>query len=189
VGDRARDRRKTSAFDWYVTGIEGLLDLETEHRRLLPDMISLVSCHRLREYLEDRAIPVQRQMRRLELLLRASADRQPARKRMRTQARAGVSATMTTSMAADLAELRLVRDTDERDAELVNASMWIANLKLEQYEATRSSAERIGLFEATGHLERSLDAESAASQRLLRISERMFASEMFETEMLERVAS
>jgi hypothetical protein len=67
--------------------------------------------------------------------------------------------------------------------------MWIANLKLEQYEATRSSAERIGLFEATGHLERSLDAESAASQRLLRISERMFAAEMFEAEMLERVAS
>lgn len=188
MGERARDRRRTSAFDWYVTGIEGLLGLETEHRRLLPNMMSLVSCDRLREYLEDRTVPVQRQMRRLELLLRASLDRQPARKRI--QVRGGETpAGMTTSLAADLDQLRLVRDADERDAELVNASMWIANLKLEQYQATRSSAERIGLYEATGHLQRSLDAESAASERLLRISERMFAAEMFAAEMFQRVAS
>lgn len=184
MGDRRRDRRKTSAFDWYVTGIEGLLGLETEHRRLLPSMTSLASCDRLREYLADRTIPVQRQMRRLELLLRASVDRQPTGRRRRHHSGSAAPPTMTGAMAIDIDELRLVRDGDERDAELVNASMWIANLKLEQYEATFTSAERIGLFEAAGHLQRSLDAEGAASVRLTRISERMFAAEMF-----ERVAS
>jgi hypothetical protein len=147
-------------------------------------MMSLGSCRRLREYLEDRSVPVQRQMRRLELLLRASADRQQPRKRVRVRTLSETPTAMTTSLGHDLEQLRLVRDADERDAELVNASMWIANLKLEQYQATRSSAERIGLYEATGHLQRSLDAESSASERLMRISERMFAAEMF-----ERVAS
>jgi len=150
-----------SPAEFYVSGLESLLSLEMQHEKLIAKMVSLADCERLREFFEDLPPMIARQRRRLELLLRSIPERPDT------------PAPARNGLEEDLLDLQLMRNPDDRDAELVKASAWITGLQVDQYVATRDAAMQLGDFEAARHLQRSLNAVAASRLRLMRIAQRI----------------
>lgn len=145
----------------YASGLESLLSLELQHEKLIPRMVSLAECERLSAYFADLPPMIARQRRRLELLLRSHPDYHDTPTPVRN------------GLEEELLDLQLMRNPDDRDAELVKASTWITGLQVDQYVATRDAAMQLGDFEAARHLQRSLNAVAAARLRLTRIAQRI----------------
>lgn len=154
-------QERVSVRELYTGGLESLLSLELQHEGLIPTMVSLAECSRLRSFFEDLPPMIRRQRRRLELLLRSVPDVSDG------------PAPTRNGLQEQLLDLRLMQDPEDRDAELVKASDWIAGLQIDQYVATRDWAMQLGDFESARHLQRSLNAVGASRLRLLRISQRI----------------
>src|SRR5690606_25467788 len=125
---------RISVSELYRGGLESLLSLEIEHENFIPMMISLANSERLRSFFDDLPPMVRRQRRRLELLLRSTADEFRAPPASRD------------GLHEDLLDLQLMQDPEDRDAELVKAAGWIASLQIDQYVATRDWAMQLGDF-------------------------------------------
>lgn len=147
--------------DLFVEQIEDLYDAEHRLTEALPKMAEAASSSQLKQAFQHHLTETQGHVSRLERIFR-EINVEP--KRNTCQAMKGL-------VAEGEEMIKAKGDPSIKDAALIAAAQRVEHYEISGYGTARSFARRLGLTQAPGLLQQTLEEESAADQKLNQIAE------------------
>jgi ferritin-like metal-binding protein YciE len=147
--------------DLFIDELRDLYDAEKQLTKALPKMAKAASSSELRMAFEDHLRETEQQVQRLEQIFNL-LDQRPT----------GKKCAAMTGLVKEGEEV--VSDTDEvpvRDAGLIAAAQKVEHYEMSGYGSARSHAQILGYPEAVSLLEKTLDEEKRADQKLNDLAE------------------
>ncbi len=162
--------RIESLHDLFVNELRDLYHAENQLVKALPRMAKAVSSEELRRALEEHLEQTRGHVERLEQVFEKIGLKAKGKK---CEAMEGIIAEGKELLGEDLEDAVL-------DAGIIGAAQKVEHYEMAGYGTVRAWAERLGLGEETELLQRTLDEEKAADEKLTQIAENIVNLEAVE---------